>query len=216
MNLDLREPANLHELDSLLRLRYAAYASDPLLQKMVSDREGYDLTHFDQRAMHFGGFINDKPVAYLRMTTNRFTRFAEWVNEIAAQNNIALLPNGARFPFETFSPDKTWNSNFLAALENKKIGEVGKLAIHREHRKRGLVLEKLISAFVDHCHRDGFDTGFGSCTLPLERYYRKFGFSRAEGATPFVHQGLPPAVIVRFDREEKSHPGDASPPRNGS
>lgn len=60
---------------------------------------------------------------------------------------------------------------------------------------------ELITEFIDYCKNDKkITTGFGSCTLSLERYYRKFGFSITQGSEPFVYDGLPEAVIVRFDR----------------
>jgi hypothetical protein len=77
---------------------------------------------------------------------------------------------------------------------------VGKLAIAKDYRQKGIVLGGLISSFVDYCKKEQkFNTGFGSCSIQLERYYRKFGFMRAHGTVPFIHEGLPEAVIVRFD-----------------
>lgn len=204
MNLQFREAGNVAELEALLRMRYEIYASDGELAQMVRDCDGYDVSYFDERALHFGAFSGNEPVAYLRMATNELTAFSDWVTEIAKAQSITLHRNGAQFPFENYSPDKTWNKNFISALGNKKIGEVGKLAIRKEYRKDGIVLERLIGAFLQYCRHNCFDAGFGSCTLPLERYYRKFGFARAGGAVPFTYPGLPPAVMVIFENKTEN------------
>ena len=111
------------------------------------------------------------------------------------------MKNNVTFPFQQYYPNTTWSLSFLDELKGHKIGEVGRLAIHKNYRKGGVILNELITAFIDYCKNDQkITTGFGSCTLSLERYYRKFGFSIAKGSEPFVYYGLPEAVIVRFDR----------------
>ena len=197
MNLEFRPARTEAELRSLLNLRHDVYANDPSLQTMV---RGCDITSFDMRSLHFGAFDNYRAVAYMRMVQEEETSFAAWVKTIAGDDIIAV-PGSARFPFETYCPDKTWNLQFLESLNGKKIGEAGKLAIHKDYR-RDAILENFIRAFVNYCnetHR--FDSGFGICTFTLERFYRRLGFHRANGALPFIHDDLPEAVMLQFSRQ---------------
>jgi hypothetical protein len=197
MNLSFREPSTEQELKSLLDLRYGVYSRDRSLQNMVG---GNDISEFDLRSLHFGAFDRERPVAYMRMVQRDQTHFAPWVQTIA-DHHIKETAFAADFPFEVYSPYKTWNKEFLRNLSGKKIGEAGKLAIHEDYRKDG-ILEHFIRAFVDYCnetHR--FDSGFGVCTFTLERFYRRLGFRRADGAVPFIYGDLPEAVILQFDRK---------------
>lgn len=200
MNIHFREPANIGELDSLFRLRYSVYSENPLLQKMISLGSPYDINWFDLHAFHFAGFAQEKPIACMRIVTHTETYFASWIKTILAKNNHTLEPGYTQFPFQLYCPHKDWSRKFIEGLKGRRVGEVGKLAIHSGFRKGGRILNELIESFVQYCKEiHKFDTGFGSCTLPLERYYRKFGFERAEGAMPFTYSGLPEAVIVKFD-----------------
>ncbi len=203
MVLEFREPASLAELESLYRLRYLAYSDSASLKSMLLKTNGeLDINEFDLRALHFGAFQGDTALAYFRMTTLEEQRFTEWTRQIAAKAGIQLSLENPGFPFEKYCPDKEWVRNFLSTLKGKKTGEAGRLAVHPHHRRNGFLLDQLISTFVTYCKETHqFDVGFGSCTLPLERYYRKFGFVRAERSVPFVYQNLPEAVIMRFNRE---------------
>lgn len=201
MNLDYREPADSKELESLFHLRHTVYAEDSLLHKMLPAHSMHDITRFDLNALHFAGFDGKKPVAYMRMVTRAETKFSGWVKTILSAHKQEAGPVQTPFPFQAYCADKKWSTNFIDQLRGRKIGEVGKLAIDKEYRKGGLALNGLIYAFIYYCReQQKFDTGFGSCILPLERYYRKFGFKRAKGAVPFKYEGLPEAVIVKFDR----------------
>ena len=201
MNLDFREPADINELGSLFRLRHTVYVEDPLLHKMLPAHSKHDINQFDLNALHFAGFDGEKPVAYIRMVTRSETLFAEWTQSILSATNSEVALAHTPFPFQAYCTDKEWSVKFVEQLERRKIGEVGKLAIHKEYRKGGLVLNALIQAFIHYCKEEQkFETGFGSCVLSLERYYRKFGFERAAGAIPFIYEGLPKAVIVKFDK----------------
>lgn len=201
MKLHYREPNNLSELDAIFRLRHAVYSEDGNLNKLLSTSSTHDINEFDLNALHFAAFDGENPVAYIRITTDSETHFTDWVKTISANNNITLLKNNVTFPFQQYYPNTTWSLSFLDELKGHKIGEVGRLAIHKNYRKGGVILNELITAFIDYCKNDQkITTGFGSCTLSLERYYRKFGFSIAQGSEPFVYYGLPEAVIVRFDR----------------
>ncbi len=200
--MEFREPKNVNELESLLRLRYKVYSEDASLCKMISSGSVHDINFFDLKALHFGCFIAKKPVAYLRMVTDAETHFAHWIQKILSGEKISLNTTQDNFPFQTYCSDKGWSKDFIINHKGKKIGEVGKLAIDRKYRtSRGELLTGLFQAFIHYCKdQQGFDMGFGSCILPLERYYRKFGFKRAEGAIPFKYHGLPEAVMVKFDK----------------
>lgn len=200
MDIKYREPSNLNELESLFRLRYIVYSEDRFLNKMVCPSSTHDINYFDLNALHYGAFDGENPIAYIRITTSTKTHFTNWVENILELNNITIESNFRSFPFQSYYPDINWSLSFVDGLKGKKIGEVGKLAIHKDYRKRGIVLEGLIHSFIHYCKKEQkINTGFGSCTLQLERYYRKFGFTRAQGSIPFVHKELPEAVIVRFD-----------------
>jgi len=197
MNLEFREPANEAELKSLFDLRREVYSKADSLKTMV---QGNDVSEFDLRAFHFGGFDDGKAIAYMRMVQWNETKFAPWVKKIA-DINISDVPKEIRFPFEFYCPFKKWNYEFLESLTGKKIGEAGKLAIHEDYRK-DTVLDDFVKAFVVYCKETNrFDSGFGVCTFTLERYYKKLGFHRANGAEPFIHNELPEAVMLQFDRE---------------
>lgn len=196
MILEFREAATEQELESLFNLRYDVYSRDQLLQTLVN---GSDITVFDLRSLHFGAFDKGSAVAYMRMVQQDITHFAPWVQSIAG-DKIGTLPVPVNFPFEICCPDKSWNREFLDSLNGKKIGEAGRLAIHEDHRK-DRILEKFIPAFIHYCNETHhFDSGFGVCTFTLERFYRRLGFHRADGALPFIYNDLPEAVMLQFDR----------------
>jgi len=201
MNIQFREPKSKQELVSLFQLRHNVYAEDEHLHSMVSNSGvQLDLNSYDHTALHFAAYIDNDAIAYIRITTESETHFTPWVKEIANEASIATQNAKDAFPFQHYYPDSEWSANFIQELNGRKIGEVGKLAIHKDHRTGGVVLSEFISAFVDYCKKEhAFRTGFGTCSLPLERFYRKFGFVRAEGSEPFKYQDLPEAVIVRFD-----------------
>ena len=203
MNLQFREPEDINELESLFRLRHKVYLEDSLLYPMVYPDSTLDINWFDMNALHFAGFNGTKPIAYMRIVTSSETSFSDWVRTIAEKNNIVLEKRNSEFPFQFYYSDEKWSENFLKQLNGKKSGEVGKLAIHKDYRRGGVVLKNLIESFIHYCKEEKkFDIGFGSCMLSLERYYRQFGFERAEGAVPFISEGLPEAVMVKFDREK--------------
>lgn len=200
MDIQYREPGNAKELESLFRLRYAVYSEDLFLHKMVSPFSPHDINHFDLNSLHYGAFDGEKPVAYIRIATSSPTHFSKWIEKILDLDSIDPEPDYIGYPFQQYYPDTNWSLTFIESLKGKKIGEVGKLAIHKDYRKGGIVLGSLIPSFIRYCKTEQkMDTGFGICGLKLERYYRKFGFSRAKGSEPFIHKELPEGVIVRFD-----------------
>lgn len=195
MNIEFREPMNQQELAGLFDFRQAIYARSESLKTMVQKN---DITHFDERAFHFAAYHENKPVAYMRMVQLQKTKFAAWVQSITAEINNSDSEN-LEFPFQHYSPDKDWNKFFLNRLQHKKIGEAGKLAI-AEHVRSDQFLSRFVQSFLDYCiHQNGFHSGFGICTLELERFYKRLGFFRPEGAQPFTHSSLPLAVMVQFD-----------------
>lgn len=196
-----REPQNIEELELLFGLRYNVYAEDPNLYRMLSSSSFFDINSYDLKAFHFGAFEGVIPVAYIRMSTISETHFTPWVEKLLHKHNMEGKANTFPFPFQEYYPDMEWSTAFIKGLNGRKIGEVGKLTIHKKYRQGGLVLDELITAFINYTKNEQhFETGFGSCSMLLERYYRKFGFQVAEGAQPFVHEDLPEAIIVRFDR----------------
>lgn len=201
MNIHYREPANLNELESLFRLRYTVYSEDACLNTLVSPSSSHDINEFDLQALHYGAFDDGKPIAYIRIATASNTHFTHWVKQLLSLNNTTTKAPDTSYPFQSYYPDVNWSGEFVSGLEGKKIGEVGRLAIHKEYRKAGTILSGLISSFIEYCKKEQkIDTGFGSCTLKLARYYKRFGFTQAQGAKPFIYSDLPEAVIVRFDK----------------
>ncbi|MCE3294840.1 MAG: hypothetical protein K0R65_554 [Crocinitomicaceae bacterium] len=198
-DIQYREPSSRQELESLFELRYTVYKEDHALKNMLSAPD-HDFNAYDLNALHYGAFRNGEAIAYMRLAVQEETHHTQFIREILDQNEINLREKEHAFPFQHYYPNPNWAGNFLDQLKGKKIGEVGRLAIHSEYRQGGEVLDDLFLAFIKYCRNDQkINTGFGSCTLLLERYYRKFGFRRAENCEPFVHKNLPEAVIVRFD-----------------
>jgi hypothetical protein len=198
MNLEFREPKNINELEGLLRLRYSVYTEDPLLYKMISASLPHDLTPHDLTALHFGAFDSGKPIGYIRIVTSSETHLSEWVKMIGEKKQIDFNSSTSTiYPFQNYYPDKSWASNFLEKIEKTKKGEVGKLALHFKYRNGGLIFIQFVHALVNYCKQNNFQTCFGLCSLPLERYYKKFGFSRVQGSYPFTYDDLPEAVFVQ-------------------
>lgn len=200
MNILYREPANLKELEDLFRLRQTVYSEDLYLHKMVSCSGRFDINQYDLNALHYGAFELEKPVAYIRITTPTETHFTPWVKQILLFHNLKIETISSSYPFQNYYPDLEWSSEFIKSFEGKNIGEVGKLAVDRKYRLGGKILFGLISSFMQYCKKEQkINAGFGSCTLQLARYYRKFGFTIAKGAKPFIYAGLPEGVIVQFE-----------------
>lgn len=195
MDLEFREPVSEQELDELFKFRQTIYAQTESLKTMVQKS---DITFFDQRAFHFAAYHENKPVAYMRMVSRNETKFADWVKNCSPKNDNSKAEK-IEFPFENYSPNKNWNKAFLSRFENQKIGEAGKLAIV-ENIRSDQFLSKFVQAFLDYCiNQNGFQSGFGICTLELERFYKRLGFFRPNGAEPFTYSSLPLAVMVQFD-----------------
>lgn len=199
MNIQFREPVNKQELEALFHLRHKVYSEDSLLHSMIpKDCSNIDLNFYDLNSLHFAAFVDDKPVACIRITTGNKTHFTSLVEELANEAKISTTGHKVVYPFQNFYPDQNWSLEFIQSLNGRKIGEVGRLAIHKDFRTGGLLFSNFIRSFIKYCKEEqAFSTGFGSCSLPLERFYRKFGFERA--SQPFVYKNLPEAVIVRFD-----------------
>ncbi len=205
MGIQYREPSSLQELESLFRLRHIVYSEDAFLNKMVCPSAIHDINQFDLNAFHYGAFDGKDPIAYIRITSASTTHFTDWVEQIIELTNSKIESNFGAFPFQSYYPDRGWSNSFIDGLKGRKIGEVGKLAIYKDYRQKGTVLGNLIPSFVDYCKKEQkFNTGFGSCGIQLERYYRRFGFTRVEGGLPFIYQGLPEAVIVRSDSDSSN------------
>lgn len=197
-NIHFREAQNKAELEALFALRHQVYLEDENLKSMLSGNS-LDLSIHDLNALHFGAFDKNKPIAYIRLVVEKETHFTPWINEIIAEHEIQLENKKFTFPFQNYYPDLKWSEDFIQGLENRIIGEVGRLAIHKDCRQAGNLLDALFLNFIDYCKKNQIQTAFGSCTLLLERYYRKFNFQRAENCQPFIYKNLPEAVIVRFD-----------------
>jgi hypothetical protein len=198
--IQFREPTDINELESIFKLRHSVYSEDPLLNNMVKPSSLIDVSNFDLNALHFAAFDGRKPVASIRIISQFPTHFTLWIQKIIADNHLKLEDYMVQFPLLMYYPDLNWSLKFIADLKGTKIGEVGRLAIHKDFRKGGIVLDNLIRSFIEYCIKGQlFNTGFGLCTPLLERYYLKFGFSRVQEVIPFVHGDLPEAVVVRFD-----------------
>lgn len=194
MSILFREPANPAELLALFEFRKEIYAKSDLLKSMSQQNLA---SEFDCRAFHFVGFADGKPVAYMRMVQAAETPCAEWIRSLNL--DLTPKPSDMDFPFEKYSPNKSWNKNFLKSLQGKKIGEAGKLAVDETYRSTDF-LKGFIREYMHFCiYRHKFETGFGVCTLTLERFYRQFGFYIPNGAEPFTAEGLPEAVMMQFD-----------------
>jgi predicted GNAT family N-acyltransferase len=195
MNVAFREPRSERELADLFKFRQSVYAQTDSLKSMVQKS---DVTFFDQHALHFAAYHENQVVAYMRMVQKTDTKFADWVKNSSTEKDH-LNSDNIEFPFENYSPNKAWNKDFLSRFENQKIGEAGKLAIAKNYRS-DIFLAQFVQSFLDYCiEKNGFHSGFGVCTLELERFYKRLGFYRPEGAEPFAHADLPLAVIVQFD-----------------
>lgn len=202
MDLQFREPSCKEELKALFRLRHTVYSQDPVLHSMIPNRlTNIDLNTYDLNALHFGAFKDNEPIAYIRVAMDCGTHFTNWVEEIAHEMEIETGFSELKYPFQNYYPDPEWSNNFVQSLGGRKIGEVGRLAIHKDYRHTGL-FPRFMQSFISYCRDEhALSTGFGSCSLPLEQFYVKIGFSRVEGCKPFAVKGLPEAVIVRFDQE---------------
>ena len=201
MNIIYREAKSKTELENLFRLRHKIYSEDEDLNKMVSSDLDFEINNFDLNALHFGAFENKKPIAYIRIICDSKTIFTTWVEELIIENKIYLPEISEKFPFQIYYPDKIWISDFLQSFKGEKIGEVGKLAISKDYRNSGIVLDGLISSLIIYLKEEqDFKMGFGLCTKKLARYYRKFGFKIAENSEAFYYKDLPEAVIVVFEK----------------
>lgn len=199
-SIQFREPISIDELRSLLEFRQDVYAADEHLSSMIDHGQKLDLDGFDHRSFHFGAFDNGSPVAYIRFTVMRANHQTKWVESLIDEVDQNIVSIDVGFPFQNYHPDQLWSDKLIHSLGDRVYGEVGKLAVKSNAKSNPDLLKRFISEFLEYSVKDiGVQTGFGSCTLVLERFYRQFGFYRAEGSHPFDYKGLPKAVILRFD-----------------
>ncbi|MFN5417118.1 MAG: GNAT family N-acyltransferase, partial [Flavobacteriia bacterium] len=156
-NIKFREAQNKTELEALFTLRYQVYQEDRNLQSMLSENN-LDLTVYDLNALHFGAFENDKAIAYIRLVAEKETHFTFWVKEIISELGIQLEKQKFPFPFQNYYPDLSWSEDFIESLENRIIGEVGRLAIHKDYRQAGEILDALFENFITYCKNQGINT----------------------------------------------------------
>ena len=200
MIIEYREPKSIDELDALFRLRQNVFSKHSALNDMIDNNATHDVDFFDLNSTHYGGFYKGKPISYIRLSGQKESLHTEWVAKIIESQRYTLTEPPFEFPFQRYYPNTEWSKNFINSLSNRNIGEVGKLAIHPNFRNGKTHLNSLVKSFLSHCIEDvKIETGFGSCTLPLERFYRKFGFFQAQDSKPFIYKDLPEAVILQFN-----------------
>ncbi len=201
MDIIYREVKSKNELESLFRLRHKIYSEDQDLRSMISSDLDFEINNFDLNAIHFGAFDAEKPIAYIRIICDSKTIFTAWVEELISENKIILNAINEIFPLQIYYPNKVWITDFLKGFKESKVGEVGKLAIAKDYRNAGEVLDNLISSLIAYLKEvQNFKAAFGLCTKKLARYYRKFGFKIAENSESFCYKDLPEAVIVLFEK----------------
>jgi predicted GNAT family N-acyltransferase len=200
MDMVYREPISKDELAELLRLRQDVFSNHSDLSQMLAKNTTIDLDYFDLNSTHYGGFKKGKAISYVRLVGRNKNHQTKWVEQIALSHKLTLTKSSYDFPFQRYYPNPVWSKNFIDSLQNRNIGEMGKLAIHPDFRNDKTHLNRLVESFLSHCVNElKIETGFGSCTLILERYYKKFGFFPARECVPFIYKDLPKAVILQFN-----------------
>lgn len=201
MSFLFKEIHTQKELKDAFLLRQRSYAEDNLFKDLIKGEAQLDIDEFDAFSYHFGCFHKGRLIAYLRLVMSSFTPCEQMVNQIYMDENETIIPQPiCAFPFVQYFPDHEWSHSFLTQLCGKNIGEVGKLCIHPDYRKHPTLLDELLQHFIQFARDEiEIETGFGICTLILERYYRKFGFYRPDGSMPFGYKNLPEGVLLRFD-----------------
>lgn len=186
----------------MLHFRFSIYKEDRRLSSIIGD-DLHDISDYDFRALHFGAFENDKLIAYVRFVLREpnLEPFSSWLSVICSENNFTPKTAQFLFPFQQYHPDREWQKQFLSNLQEKKIGELGKLAVDESHRNTNL-LATFLEAFMEHCaDKYAIVYGFGSCSLALERYYLKMNFERVATCETYVYKQLPEAVLVCFQKK---------------
>ena len=211
MKISYRQARSKSELASLFQLRHQVFSENQEINSIIQfdlthdynefDPNHYDLTKFDINACHFGAFIKNMPIGYMRITSSTPTSSTQWTKEIILENGIEIKPNNDSFPFEQHYPDKDWSNRFLNTFSNKKNGEIGKLAIHGDFRNGGLVFQDLIYKIQELCiYELEYDFGITICTLELEDLYKSLGFIRIHNSLIFPYKKSPEAVIMQFPK----------------
>ncbi len=211
MKINYRQPLSKSELASLFQLRHQVYSEDNEMNSMNSfdmthdknefDMNDFDINPFDINAYHFGAYLKNIPIGYIRMTSSSPTNTSEWTKEIISENGINLITCLNDFPFEKYYPDEYLSKRLINSYSTKKIGEIGKLAIHGDYRNGGLVFENLISQFQLFCfYEQEYDLGIKVCSLEFEMHYKNFGFQRIDHSTTFSYKKVPEAVIIQFSK----------------
>lgn len=190
----VREPRNVQELESLLRLRYREFQPHGMIAETPY---ALDLDYFDQNAYHVGLFREENGVSTaigsMRMVISTPTRFQPMIQEIAAQASCFMqklektplkpLPLFNYVPFPEAMED-FWNE---AQRKGHCIFEGSRFCIQKEASTAGLANFLIEGANAISAYLLPNYIWCNAVTTRHEACYRRSGYCRISGTDCFDH-----------------------------
>ena len=201
-----REARNVHELKSLLELRYRGYHQSRCTALIDQNNCGLDIDAYDLRARHMGFFqLKGKesiPLGYMRLIEDEMTSTAPLIWQIAAGNSDLLdkldQELEAPFPFMTICEEDAALQTFYTESKatNKKMVEGSRFVFDRSVRSRGFPKFVLESAVAVTLFSQQFDYAMLGCLPRHGTFYSRFGFQPFEGYEDFAYGKFRSCILI--------------------
>ena len=190
----VREPRNVQELESLLRLRYREFQPHGMI---AENPYALDLDYFDQNAYHVGLFREENGVSTaigsMRMVISTPTRFQPMIQEIAAQASC-LMQKLAETPLKplplfNYAPFPEALKEFWSEAQRQGHGvfEGSRFCIQKEASNTGLATFLLEGANAISAHRLPNYIWCNAVTTRHEACYSRSGYRRISRTGCFDH-----------------------------
>lgn len=202
-----REATSKDELLALLRLRYDTYRNSRLAGFVPENAQGLDLDKYDPWARHFGLYLRNEPVGYIRVVQEE--RGPAWgticdiaCTEAARPDLDGTKPN-VPFPLMNYFPDKEAVSNcYKTEYKNGNKGcEAGRLIVRMDQRTPGLSRFLIESALATYFFSWNFQYALISCALQHGEFYRRYGFTEIESSNIHSIHGISLRVYKAFVKQ---------------
>ncbi|MBP6812073.1 MAG: hypothetical protein KA138_11165 [Saprospiraceae bacterium] len=190
----VREPRNVKELESLLRLRYQEFQPHGMI---AENPYALDLDYFDQNAYHVGLFREENGVSSaigsMRMVVSTPTRFQPMVQEIAARASYFMqkltetpLKPLPLFNYAPFSEalDRFWNT---AQCKGFGVFEASRFCIRKDSSTMGLATFLMEGANAISAQLLPNYIWCNAVTTRHEACHRRNGYHRIPGTDCFDH-----------------------------
>lgn len=198
-----RQISDAEELEQLLSLRFNLYAKSRMKSFICHNKFGLDFDKFDLHAHHFGLFLGDTVIGYIRIieNVNRFkSKIAALVNkkygfvqEVSPEQNET-----GDFPFLSYSGvPQAVKEYYNIQKYNTTFLEGSRLIISEEYRSLKAVkylLDCSVAASMDIIREEN-GIVILDCAKSHEKWYSTMGFTKLPDIEAYNLDNIPVTVL---------------------